>query len=241
MAYDHVHLAVANPQEAHDWYVQHLDGNAAEFPGRVAFQPWPRRPPLPVQFLFNSAPDAQPSMGSVVERIGFSFANLDEKIAALRAAGIATSDAPTTNWRTVLIRDPWGVTIELVQDHSLLGFHHAVLRVPDIDATLGRYRDVFGGTRLRLNGGIEALRFANMYLIVLEGDGAAPSRGRAVNHLSWGPTDIKATLERARRAGMTVTSGPSGPNKFGHYTAFVEDSNGVYVELVQHSEFLPKP
>ena len=62
--YDHVHLAVADPEKAEAWYTANLNGNVGENPGRVAFEPWTNRAPLPIQFIFLKAEDAKRSDGS---------------------------------------------------------------------------------------------------------------------------------------------------------------------------------
>src|SRR5258707_3037569 len=74
--YDHVHLAVSDPDKAYAWYVRNLDGQAAENPGRVMFEPFSGRRPLPVVLIFLRAPDARPSEGSVIDSIGFFVADV---------------------------------------------------------------------------------------------------------------------------------------------------------------------
>ena len=233
IAFDHVHLGVPDPQSAYDWYLQYLDGRPAEFATRVAFQAWPAQPPLPVQILFNRTPDAPPSDGGSISRLGFSYDDVEAKARGLRAAGVAFVEPR-------VFKDPWGTTIELVQDPQLRGFHHVVLSVPDVDMTLKWYASAFGGDRVKLPGQLDALRYGNVYLAAVKGQGA-PSRGRAIDHISWGPTDINQTVADVTARGGKVTAAVAGPNMFGHHTAFVEESNGVAIELVQHNEFLKKP
>src|SRR5688572_27999140 len=86
--FDHLHLAVPEVEQARDWYIQHMDGNAGETPETVAWGKWPVDHPLPIQLLFLLAPSAKPSAGSVIDHIGFSFADLDVKVAELRASGV---------------------------------------------------------------------------------------------------------------------------------------------------------
>jgi len=85
--YDHVHLAVADPEKAEAWYTANLNGNVGENPGRVAFQPWSNRAPLPIQFIFLKAEDAKPSEGSVIDSVGFVVQGLEAKVKVLEAAG----------------------------------------------------------------------------------------------------------------------------------------------------------
>jgi catechol 2,3-dioxygenase-like lactoylglutathione lyase family enzyme len=214
--YDHVHLSVPDPPQAYAWYVDRLHGHQAEFPERVAFEPWRLKRPLPVQLLFSRVADAGPSEGSVIESIGFSFPD-----------------------QQGVMKDPWGVKIQLVDDANLRGFHHVRLRVPDIDATLKWYEQSFGGRRTTFDGE-QALRYDNMYVIVSRGQ-AAPSRGRAIDHVSWGPVDIHATVAAVKAQGGKIVADITGPNRFGHHIAYLEDPGGVYIELVQHNELLAGP
>ena len=161
----------------------------------------------------------------------------------LEAAGIKVVtpvQAMPGLWKRAVIEDPWGVKIELVQDPELLGFHHIVLRVPDPEGSLKWYVDAFGGERTKIKGRIDAVTYGHVYLLVLKGDGVAPSQGRAIDHLGWGPTDMDATAAALRAKGVKFTAEPQDkPNAFGHRAAYVEGPAGVRIELVVHTE-LPK-
>ena len=242
--YDHVHFAVPEPEKAHAWYLKNMGGNVGETAERVAFEPWTKRAPLPVQFLFIKAPDAPPSEGGVIDSIGFSFADVDAKAKELVAAGAtvrtAARDVPGL-WKQAVVVDPWGVKIELVEDRDRLGFHHIVLRVADPEASVKWHLAAFGGERTKLRGRLEALKYGNTYVVVLKGEGTAPSQGRAIDHISWGPTNMDATAADLKGKGVTVTAGPQPkPNAFGHRTAYVEAPGGVRIELVEHTECLLK-
>ena len=236
VAFDHIHLAAPDPAQAAAWYTEHFNGGPAEFPGRVAFEPWVKRLPLPVQLVFTRTVGAPPSEGGAIERLGFSVADLDKKVAELNAAGIRTDWLDRTRETRALTHDPWGVTLEIVQDPRMLGLHHVVLRVRDVASTRDWYQAVFGGSKATVNGAT-AVRYQKMYLVIARGDGA-PSKGRAFDHISWGPTDIAATVAAAKDRGGTVTSEVTGPNGLGHHMAFVEDPNHVSIELIQHDELL---
>src|SRR5688500_7442275 len=135
--FDHLHLAVPDVEQARDWYVKYMGGNVGETRERVAFGAWRSEHPLPIQLLFLESNDARPSAGSAIDHIGFSFADLDATMTALRAAGVKIVSAVTEVpglWKQAAIEDPWGTRIELVQDPDALGLHHVELRVPDPEA-----------------------------------------------------------------------------------------------------------
>jgi lactoylglutathione lyase len=237
--YDHVHLAVPDPEKAEAWYTANLNGNVGENRGRVAFEPWTNRAPLPIQFIFLKVADAPPSDGSVIDSVGFVVANLDAKVKALQAAG-ATVKQPVENvrglWKHAVLVDPFGVKIELVESKDRPGFHHVTLRVPNPEQSIAWYLRSFGGERTKL-GRLDAVKYFNTYLIVTKGEGTAPSKGRAIDHLGFGPRSMDATAADLKAKGVMFTAEPAAkPNQFGHRTAYVEDPGGVRIELVEHAE-----
>src|SRR5882757_2645707 len=141
IGYDNVHIRVSDPVAAVQWYVKHL-GATTPAAGQLYFG----KSLIAVVKTTNP----QPSTGSVIDHIGMSFANVDEKANELQLAGakmvLSPRDSPGV-FRYAYIEDPWGVKIELVQDPETPGFHHVHLRVKDPEATLRWYEQMFGGQR----------------------------------------------------------------------------------------------
>jgi catechol 2,3-dioxygenase-like lactoylglutathione lyase family enzyme len=237
--YDHVHLAVADPEKAEAWYTANLNGNVGENPGRVAFEPWANRAPLPIQFIFLKADSPKPSEGSVIDSVGFVVQGIDAKVKAMQTAGAAIKqpiEAVPGLWKRAVVADPWGTNVELIENGERAGFHHITLRVPDPEGSISWYLRAFGGERTKLGGGLDAVKYGNTYLIVIRGD-AMPSRGRAIDHLGFGPRSMDATAADLKAKGVTFTAEPAAkPNQFGHRTAYVEDPSGVRIELVEHAQ-----
>jgi catechol 2,3-dioxygenase-like lactoylglutathione lyase family enzyme len=237
--YDHIHLAVPDPDKAYDWYVANLGGQVGENPGRVIFERFENRRPLPVQMIFIRAAGAPPSEGGVIDRIGFSVPDAVAKAQALEKAGahIVVSERIVPGlWKQALVTDPWGVSIELVEDPAHLGFHHIGLRSKDPDATMQWFAKTFGGKHVVLAGRLEVLQYGTTYLMVDKGDGA-PSQGRAIDHLGFAPPNMNASEATWKAGGVTFTSEPAAqPNQFGHRTAYVEAPGGVRIELVEHTQ-----
>jgi len=237
--YDHIHLAAADPEKAYDWYVTNLNGQAGENAGRMIFERFSGGRPLPLQLMFIKAPDAAPSEGGVIDSIGLSFPDVAAKVRTLEAAG-AKVVAPVREmpglWKRAVVVDPFGVKIELVEDRNTLGFHHIALRVADPEATTRWFLSAFGGERVKLGGQLEALRYGKTYVLVLQGQGTAPSQGRAIDHLGWGPPSMDGLAADLKTKGVTFTAAPQPkPNQFGHRTAYVEAPGGVRIELVEHT------
>jgi len=125
-------------------------------------------------------------------------------------------------------------------------FLHTMLRVGDLDRSVGFYTKMFDMTELRrrdVPDGKYTLAFLGY------GDGNASGQaeleltynygvksydqGSAFGHLAVGVPDVAGTCEKIRAAGGKITR-EAGPVKFGTtIIAFVEDPDGYKIELIQ--------
>ena len=212
--FDHLHLAVPDVEQARDWYLRYMGGNAGETPERVAFGEWKGDHPLPISLLFLQSTAARPSAGSAIDHIGFSFADLDATMTRLRTAGVKVvspiRDVPGL-WKQATIEDPWGTRLELVQDPDAPGLHHVEVRVPDPEESFRWYVRAFGGDRTQYKG-IDAIRYRELgvfYVFIVRGDQAAPSQGHSIDHLGFGPIDLDKVVADLTAQGMTFASDPN--------------------------------
>ncbi len=118
---------------------------------------------------------------------------------------------------------------------------HTMVRVTDIDASLGFYCDQLGLTELRRIDN-EAGRFTLVFLAA-PGDESAQveltwnwdpeslSGGRNFGHLAYQVDDIYATCQRLMDGGVTINRPPRDG-----WMAFVRSPDGVSVELLQKGE-----
>ena len=84
---------------------------------------------------------------------------------------------------------------------------------------------------------MDAIRYGRTYLLINKGEGAAPSQGRAIDHLGFGPKSMDGTAADLKAKSAKFTSEPAPKaNQFGHRTAYVEAPGGVRIELVEHTE-----
>ena len=213
--FDHLHLAVPDVEQARDWYIEHMGGNAGETPDAVAWGKWPVDHPLPIQLLFTLSDRARPSAGSTIDHIGVSFADLDATVARLRAGGV-TIVSPVRELpglgKQAVAQDPWGTRLVLVQDPDALGIHHVELRVADPDESLRWYSRVFGGERTRYKGLADAVVYRGLgvfYLFAVKGEDAASSPGHAIDHLGFGPLDLDKVVKVLTADGVTFISNPN--------------------------------
>ncbi|MBJ7900568.1 MAG: lactoylglutathione lyase [Cyanobacteria bacterium RI_101] len=121
---------------------------------------------------------------------------------------------------------------------------HTMLRVKDLDASLGFYCDVLGMTLLRKKdypSGEFTLAFvgygeeSEQCVIELTHNWGVDNYdlGNAFGHIALGVDDIYGACDRIKQRGGKVIREP-GPMKHGATViAFVEDPNGYKIELIQ--------
>jgi lactoylglutathione lyase len=125
-------------------------------------------------------------------------------------------------------------------------FLHTMLRVGDLDRSVGFYTKMFGMTELRrrdVPDGKYTLAFVGYDGGNASGQGEIEltynygvdkyEQGSAFGHLAVGVPDVAATCEKIRAGGGKITR-EAGPVKFGTtIIAFVEDPDGYKIELIQ--------
>jgi lactoylglutathione lyase len=228
---DHIHLNVPDQAKGVEWYQKYFGGQPmTEAPDRLMFGD--------TRLIFLKNDKGQPSTGSALDHLGFSFADLDAKMKEFEAAGIKVV-TPVRDvaglFKLGFIEDPWGTRIEVVQDPDKLGLHHVHLRAPDPAATLAWYKEKFGGESGKMKERIDGLKWGGVWLLVTRGD-AVPSEGHAIDHIGWRTTKLDARTAELKGQGVKFTTEPR-PLKLASGTvvnfAYLEGPAGAKIELVQ--------
>ena len=111
--YHHVHLMAPDAKAAAAWYVEHMGCEVYEREGACRYGH--------VQVLFIEREPEGGSVGTAVDHVGFSFDDLDAKMAGWKAAGLnILEDVREIDglFKLAFIEDPWGTKIEGVEDHE---------------------------------------------------------------------------------------------------------------------------
>ena len=231
VGYHNVHLRVADPAKAIEWYTKVLGATIPPPPYSVAFGK--------TVIAFVKTDTLQPSAGSVIDHIGLSYADLDAKMKDFQAGG-AKIVSPVRDvqglFKLAFIEDPWGVKIEVVQDPEQLGFHHVHLRVKEPEVTLTWYQDMLGGDRAKLKGRIDGLRYGGVWLLAAASgnETTVPSADRAIMNTAFQVANVdEATAALKRKQVKTVVEPRSVGNGNTLRYAFFDDPNGARFELVQ--------
>lgn len=232
--YDHVHMAVPDPQVAAQWYKDNIGGEFVDGrTDRLLFGT------TRIMFLGGTA-DTRPSEGSVIDHLGFSVSNLEAVLARVQANGATLQgeirDVPGL-FKLAFIVTPFGSRMELLQDPQHLGFHHVHLRSTDPEATFKWYEETFGGIRKNMLGRLDGILYpGNVWLLVSRGENF-PSQGASIDHIGWRALDSDATIADLNSKGVEFTSEPRDmtlPNGMINYF-FVQGPEGARVELVRRA------
>lgn len=228
---DHVHLAVPDQARAVAWYHAHFGGETmTEGTDRLLFGE--------TRLIFQRNESAEPSLGSVIDHVGFSVADIDAALAALDADG-AKLVAPVRDvaglFKLAFVEDPWGTRIEVVEDPDKVGLHHVHLAAPEPALARAWYADTFGGSVGKLKGRIDGIDYGGVWLLVREGE-SVPSAGHAIDHIGFRPLDVDAAVAGLAASDVKVTAEPRGltlPSGTSMRIAFIEGPQGARIELVQ--------
>ena len=231
--YHHVHLMAPDAKAAAAWYMEHMGCEAYEREGACRYDH--------VQVLFIEREPEGGSVGTAVDHVGFSFEDLDAKMAEWKAAGLTVlEDVREIDglFKLAFLEDPWGTKIEAVEDHEDLGLHHLHLRSNDPDATLAWYHNVFGGERDAMKGRLEGLRWGRIWLLVSEHQGEAlvPMQTRSFHHLGWSVADLDAFGSEIAAKGIEFSGEPRAiTNSAGQnlIISFVTGPDNAFIEVLE--------
>ncbi len=232
--YDHVHMAVSDPQAAAQWYKDNIGGEFIDGrTDRLLFGT------TRIMFL-NGNENTRPSEGGVVDHLGFSFPDLASVVERARAAGATVQgdirDVPGL-FKLAFIVDPFGSRLELIEDPQHLGFHHVHLRSPDPEAMFAWYENTFGGIRTNLRGRLDGILYpGNVWLLITRGENF-PSQGASIDHIGWRALDSAETQADLHAKNVEFTSEPRDmtlPNGIINFF-YVQGPEGARVELVHRA------
>jgi len=237
--YDHIHLTASSAIEAVNWYVKHFGGEPGRFnrSNDGATYPIDRVYYDDIAVIFFEREATGGSVGTGVDHISFSMANVEEVLANIVAdGGTQLGDLVEFSGMQIgFVEDPWGTKIELINDTDLRGVHHLHLSSPDPESTLQWYADNFGGSSEQFGGALPGLNYGDVWLLVAQARSAVvPTQGRALDHLGWRYQDLAAASETLKANGVKFAMEPRDYR--GIRIGFVEGPDGVRIELVQPSQ-----
>ena len=227
---DHIHLAAPDQPKAVEWYRAHFGAEPTpEGPDRAMLGT--------TRLIFQKSEMPKPSAGSILGAVGFSVADLDGAIKKLQADGVKMVMPPMVmqGIRSAQVVDPWGTTIEVVQDPKKLGLHHITVVTPDPPAELAWFAGTFGGKIAKYDNALDGINYGGVWLFATKGSGE-PSAGHAIDHIGFRPRNVDDSVAAMKARSVKVTTEPRPlvlPSGTAMRLAFIEGPGGVRIELVQ--------
>ena len=233
LTYGHVHLNVSDVELHKELWVEHFGGVVTQKGPLVAV-----RLPNFLVALSNREPTG-PSQGSVMDHFGFKVRNMAKFLAKWRAAGreVDSEFTGAEGLPNAYVTMPDGARVELQEDQGLsaeVAGYHIHFFTPEFEELLDWYVDVFG-LEIRPRGSIQTTTNApgmNMSFGNARGE-AAPSRGRAIDHIGFELDDLEAFCEQLKAKGIEFNVEYREIDAIELKIAFITDPAGTYIELTE--------
>lgn len=227
---DHIHLAAPDQPTAVQWYQAHF--GAAPTPEGTD-----RAMLGTTRLIFQKSEMPKPSASSVIGAIGFSVSDLDGAVKKLQADGVTIAMQPMVmqGIRSAQVVDPWGTTIDVVQDPKKLGLHHITVVAPDPAAALTWFASAFGGKVVKYENAMDGINYGGVWLFATRGT-REPSAGHSIDHIGFRPANVDDAVTALKTKSVKVTTEPRPlvlPSGAAMRLAFIEAPGGVRIELVQ--------
>ena len=233
LTYSHVHLNVSDVEFHKQVWVEHFGGVVSDRGSAVAVR-------LPGFLVALSAREPTGgSVGSVLDHFGFKVRNMEKFLAKWRAAGYSVDSEFTgaEGQPNAYVTIPDGVLVELQEDQMLpveVSGYHIHFFTTGYEELLAWYLDVFGleqrpRGRLASTTNVPGMNmsFGNAR------EAAAPTRGRAIDHIGFELDDLEAFCEQLKAKGIEFDTEYREIDNLELKIAFITDPSGVRIELTE--------
>jgi catechol 2,3-dioxygenase-like lactoylglutathione lyase family enzyme len=211
--------------------------------GGVAGEPGPlQRVIFPgVMIILNlnqptPTPPTGGTVGSSVNHIGFTVPNVQEAVAKWKAAGVPVEPGANGRLDQAWVITPEGVKFEILENKNQtvpIRSEHVHFFMPEASFADSQawYVKLFGakpGTRNNL----PVADLPGAQLRWAKADAAqAPTKGRALDHIGFDVSDLKAFIAKLEAAGVKLDRPYAKNEQSGVALAFITDPWGTYIEL----------
>ena len=188
-----------------------------------------------VLVFFRQGEPTGPSVGSVVNHIGFLVPNTQESIAKWKAAGLKAEPGAPGRTDQGFVTTPEGVRIEILEDKAQtvpirshhIHFNVAESAIPEIQAW---YAKTFGA-KPGMRGQNQAADVPGENLTFSRSaDPTVTTKGRALDHIGFEIKNLETFCKKLESSGVKLDR-PYGKTATGLGIAFITDPWGTYIEL----------
>jgi catechol 2,3-dioxygenase-like lactoylglutathione lyase family enzyme len=225
----HLHLTSPDPEAHMKMWIDGMGGKKV-MAGTLPFAMFPG-----VLVAVRKGEPSGPTDGSIVNHLGFLARDLDATKAKLVAAGVTIErELPAT--RQLFVLFPGNVRVEITEDKTIdapIKHHHIHFATPEIEEMRAWYAKHFGAV-LGMRSRFKAADVPGVNLSWNPADSPlAPTQGRAMDHIGFEVTDIKAFCAKLEADGVKLDRGVTEAPNLGLTIAFLTDPWGTRIELTQ--------
>ncbi len=177
-----------------------------------------------------------PSVGSVVNHVGFVVRNVQDAVAKWKAAGVPVLPGNNNRLDQAYVVTPDGLRIEILEDKnqivSIRNEHvHFFLPEAAIPESQAWYAKIFAAKPGTRGGAAVAdlpgtqLRFAKAVAPQV------PTKGRILDHIGFDISDLQGFIKKTLEPNGIKLDSPYRKNDAGVGIAFITDPWGTYIEL----------
>ena len=179
-----------------------------------------------------------PSVGSVVNHVGFLVPNVQQSVAKWKAAGLKVEPGLNNRLDQAFLTSPDGVRVEILEDKTQtvpiknhhIHFYVSEATIPEMQAW---YVKTFGA-KAGMRGQFKAADIPGVNLSWAKADTpTVPTKGRALDHIGFEIKNLEAFCKRLEAGGMKLDR-PYSKNQAGVGIAFITDPWGTQIELNEH-------
>lgn len=185
--------------------------------------------------LFDKKAPSGPSAGSTIDHIGLKVPDVQSFADKLAKTSYKSSTKSDPAGDQLMIDGPDGVRIELTEDASMyapLEFNHIHFHATQPKDMQAWYSKTFGA-RAGTGENADSSLIPGAMLTFTKADAAAPTAGRAIDHIAFEVKDLETFCKTLGANGIKLDSPyQSMPDiKFAH--AFLTDPWGTRIELTE--------
>lgn len=184
----------------------------------------------------NAPPATGPSVGSVINHVGFVVPNVQAAVAKWKAAGVPVLPGNNGRMDQAYVMTPDGLRIEILEDKTQtipIRNEHVHFFLPEsvIPQSQAWYAKIFGakpGTR----GGAAVADLPGVQLRYAKAaEPQVTTKGRILDHIGFDISDLQGFIKNTLEPNGVKLDRPYSKNPAGVGLAFITDPWGTYIEL----------
>jgi catechol 2,3-dioxygenase-like lactoylglutathione lyase family enzyme len=184
----------------------------------------------------GAPPETGPSVGSVVNHVGFTVPNVQEAVAKWKAAGVPVLPGNNNRLDQAYVETPDGLRIEILENKNQtvpIRNEHVHFFLPDsaIPESQAWYVKTFGAKPGQQPNGAAIADLPGVQLRYAKSSTpTVPTKGRVLDHIGFDISDLQGFVGKLQAAGIKLDR-PYSKNDTGVGIAFITDPWGTYIEL----------